>query len=111
MVKQPTRLIEMMYVSVLAAEIRYLDAMVELDNNEVIAEGRELALVGAGIGGGFVNTNELKVVNYREAMQSPDKDAWEEEIMNEYERFKKFNVVTVVSCSELPKNAKVLSTT
>ena len=50
-------------------------------------------------------------MNYREAIQSLDKDAWEEEIMNEYERFKKFNVVTVVSCSELPKNAKVMSTT
>ena len=85
--------------------------MVELDNNEVIAEGRELALVGAGIGGGFANTNELKVMNYREAMRRLDKDAWEEEIMNEYERFKKFNVVTVVPCSELPKNAKVMSLT
>ena len=110
-VKQPTRLIEMMDVSVSAAEIRYLEAMVELDNNEVIAEGRELALVGAGIGGGFANTNELKVMNYREAMRSPDKAAWEEEIKNEYERFKKFNVVTVVPRSELPKNAKVMSTT
>ncbi len=44
-------------------------------------------------------------------MQSPDKDAWEEEIMNEYERFKKFNVVTVVPSSELPENVKVMSTT
>ena len=58
--------------------------MVELDNNEVIAEGRELALVGAGIGGGFANTNELKVMNYKEAMQSPDRAAWEEEIENEF---------------------------
>ncbi len=31
--------------------------------------------------------------------------------MNEYERFKKFNVVTVVPCSELPKNTKVMSMT
>ena len=85
--------------------------MVELDNNEVIAEGKELALVGAGIGGGFANTNELKVMNYREAMQSPYRAAWEEEIKNEYERFKKFNVVTVVPRSELPKSAKVMSTT
>ena len=42
--------------------------MVELDTNEVKAEGRELALVGAGIGGGFANTNELKVMNNREVM-------------------------------------------
>ena len=101
----------MMDVSVSAAEIRYLQAMAELDNTEVKAESMELALVGAGIGGGFANTNELKVMNYREAMQSPDRAAWEEEIKNEYERFKKFNVVTVVPRSELPKNAKVMSMT
>jgi len=85
--------------------------MTELDNNEIRAENMELALVGAGIGGGFANTNELKVMNYREAMQSPDRAAWEEEIKNEYERFKKFNVVTVVPRSKLPKDAKVMSTT
>ena len=43
MVKQPVRLIEMMDVSVLAAEIQYLQAMTELDNNEVRAENMELA--------------------------------------------------------------------
>ena len=56
MVKQPERLIEMMDVSVSAAEIRYLQAMAELDNTEVKAESMELALVGAGIGGRFANT-------------------------------------------------------
>ena len=56
--------------------------MAELDNTEVKAESMELALVGAGIGGGFANTNKLKVMNYKEAMQSPDRAAWEEEIEN-----------------------------
>jgi hypothetical protein len=46
--------------------------MTELDNNKVITEGMELSLVETGIGGAFVNTNELKVMNYREAMQSLD---------------------------------------
>ena len=100
-----------MDVSASAAEIRYLEAMAELDNNEMKLQDKELALVGAGIGGGFANTTELKVMNYREAMRSPDKAAWEEEIANEYERFKKFNVVTVVPRSQLPKDAKVMSTT
>ena len=49
--------------------------MVELDNNEVKTENMELALIGAGIGGGFANTNELKVMNYKEAMQSLDRAA------------------------------------
>lgn len=85
--------------------------MTEFDNNKVITEGMELSLVETGIGGAFVNTNELKVMNYREAMQSLDGAAWEEEIKNELERFKTFNVFAVVPCSELQRNAKVVSTT
>jgi hypothetical protein len=34
----------------------------------------EYNLVGAGLGGGFSNTNELHVMKYKEAMQQPDKD-------------------------------------
>ena len=100
-----------MDVSVSAAEIRYLQAMAELDNSEVKTEGMKLALVGAGIGGGFANTNELKVMNYKQVMQSPDRAAWEEEIENEFKRFEKFNVFTVVPRNELPSDAKVMSTT
>ena len=85
--------------------------MTKLDNNEIRAENMELALVGAGIGGGFANTNELKVMNYKEAMQSPDRAEWEEEIESEFKWFEKFNVFTVVSYNELPNNAKVMSTT
>ena len=36
----------------------------------------ELILVGAGLGGGFVNTNELKVMNYKEAMKGKNKNDW-----------------------------------
>jgi hypothetical protein len=43
------------------AEDRYYEAMRELN---------EMALIGAGIGGGFVNTEELHVMNYNEAIQS-----------------------------------------
>jgi hypothetical protein len=34
----------------------------------------ELALIGAGVGGGIKHTSELKlkVLNYKKAMQSPD---------------------------------------
>ena len=30
------------------------------------------ANVGAGVGGGFENTKELKVINYKEALSGPD---------------------------------------
>jgi hypothetical protein len=39
-------------------------------------ELNEMALIGAGIGGGFVNTKELHVMNYNEAITS-EKDKWD----------------------------------
>jgi hypothetical protein len=36
----------------------------------------EYVNVGAGIGGGFTNTQELKVMKYHEAINGPDGDAW-----------------------------------
>ena len=45
MVQQPEKLIEVMDVSVTAAEMQYLQTMTELDNIEVKAESMELALV------------------------------------------------------------------
>ena len=49
--------------------------MAEIDHAEVTAvrmtrDNLEVTVVGAGVGGGFSNTNELKVMNYREAMKS-----------------------------------------
>jgi hypothetical protein len=34
----------------------------------------EQALIGAGVGGGIKPTSELKVLNYKKAMRSPDAD-------------------------------------
>ena len=39
--------------------------------------------VGAGAGGGYGHTDELWVMNYREAMASPDRHLWEEAIHQE----------------------------
>ncbi len=49
--------------------------MAKLDNAElataaVAKENIETSFVGAGVGGGFDKTSELKVMNYREAMGS-----------------------------------------
>ena len=99
-VNPPERLmIDTMNVPVSAAEIQYFSVLVELDNDDIKAESVELALVGAGIGGGFANTNELKVLNYKEAMQSPNKAAWEEEIENEFKCIEKLKVIMAVSHS------------
>jgi len=40
----------------------------------------EFANVGAGVGGGFKNTKELKVMNYKEAINGPDGMRWQAEV-------------------------------
>ena len=46
-------------------------------------QSMEMALIGAGIGGGIKHTSELKVLNYKKAMQRSDADEWGKEIHNE----------------------------
>jgi hypothetical protein len=58
------------------AEEQFYDAMRELN---------EMALIGAGIGGGFVNTEELQVMNYNEAIKS-EKDKWDYAVQKEHDR-------------------------
>lgn len=41
---------------------------------------RELTCVGAGIGGGYRHSSELKVLNYKQAMKLIDKEEWKNEI-------------------------------
>ena len=42
----------------------------------------ELTSIGSGVGGSIKHTSELKVLNYRKAMQSPETDEWLKEIEN-----------------------------
>ena len=91
-----------------AAELRYLGSLAELDNDEIATI--ELSLVGAGIGGGYTNSAELKVMNYKEAMASKDDEAWTEEVRNEKKRSDKFKAFTAVQKSNAPKGAKILTT-
>ena len=71
----------------------------------------EFANVGAGIGGGFENTMELKPMKYKEAINRPDRKAWEKEIENEHERMVKNDAREPVKKSLLPKGTKVIDST
>jgi hypothetical protein len=71
----------------------------------------ELALIGACIGGGIKHTSELKVLNYKKAMRSPDAKEWQKEIRNKKARFNKYDALTAIPRSLLPRGAKVLTTT
>jgi hypothetical protein len=74
----PQRLIETMEASVkvpgVVAQLNYLSQLQEMDNQEFKAV--ELALVGAGIGTENLDTNKLRVLNYKQAMKSEDASEW-----------------------------------
>ena len=99
-----------------AVELRYLGEMAELDHGKIAStymalRSMEVALIGAGVGGGISHTSQLKVMNYKKAMRSPDAEEWRKEIRNEKARFDKYNALTAVPRDSLPKGAKVLTTT
>ena len=71
----------------------------------------ELAGVGAGIGRGFVNTKELHVMKYDEAMQQPDRENWVTAVKEEHDRFLKYDVFKPVKKKDVPNEAKILTTT
>ena len=71
----------------------------------------EFINVGAGIGGGFLNTNELHVMKYHEAINSPDGEKWKAEVKKEHQRMVNSGVFEKVKLSKLPDNVKVIDTT
>jgi Reverse transcriptase (RNA-dependent DNA polymerase) len=85
-------------------ELRYYERLAEYG---CVSYG----LVGAGIGGGFVDTQELHVTKFNEARQTRDKNEWLKAVAEEHNRMKKYEVFKAVKQSKLLKNAKVLLTT
>ena len=101
--RQPARLIEEMGETALtAAEQNYYFAL---------SEYLEYGCVGAGIGSGIANTNELKVIGYDEAMQRKDKNEWMGSIKEEHDRMLKNKVWMVVKKKDVPKNADIIDST
>jgi hypothetical protein len=107
-VVKPTRLIEEMgaaaynEIGLSAAEEKYYTTMWKMN---------EFALVGAGVGGGFVDTNELHVMKYREAMAGKDVDEWQKAVKEEHDKIIKHQVWKPVPVEDLPPGSKVLSST
>ena len=101
--RQPARLIEEMGGTALtAAEQNYYFAL---------SEYLEYGCVGAGIGSGIANTNELKVIGYDEAMQRKDKTEWMNSINEEHDRMLKNKVWSVVKKMDVPRNADIIDST
>jgi hypothetical protein len=98
-------------IALTLAEVRYYQAMSEFGFSCVDHDGVEMAMVGAGVGGGFINTNELRTLTFDQLMASPDKNEWLKAVHEEYENMKENGVFEVTQTCDIPKGAKVLSTT
>jgi hypothetical protein len=68
----------------------YTMAMTKLTSQETaylsLTKGFEMGLMGAGIGGGFINMQELHVLKYNQAMKGPNTKQWEVAVAEEYDR-------------------------
>jgi hypothetical protein len=76
-------------------------------NNNLI----EMLCIGAGIGEGILHTGELHVLNYKNAMAGDDCENWKKAIDKEHERMIENKARIPRKLKELPKNAKLLTTT
>jgi hypothetical protein len=104
-VVQPPQRLNMATMALTPAEIGYQARLMELAKLE-----HEIAGVGAGIGGGFTNTRELKAMKYKEAMKV-DTEGWTKAVEEEHDRMIKNNVWCPVKLSQVPSGAKILTST
>ena len=76
----------------IAAVQNYYNQLQEIDNDKVKLSTEvsnvyfKYSNVGAGTGGVFGHTSELKPMKYNEAINGPDGEAWTAKIENEHDR-------------------------
>jgi hypothetical protein len=63
------------------------------------------------VGGGFTNTNELRVMKDHEAISGPDGKKWTAKVKTEHGTMVKSSVFEKVKLSELPSDVKIIDTT
>jgi hypothetical protein len=64
--------------------------------------------IGAGIGGGFSDTQELQIMKYHEAINGPDGKLWKEEVVKEHKRMVNSRVFKPVKISKVPNGVKLI---
>ena len=93
----------------------YFGSLAELDNKEVDLNSElanlyvEYSNVGADVGRGFENTNELKPMKYKQAISGLDAKEWRAEIDNEHDRMVKNSVFEPIKRKNLPPGKKSLT--
>ena len=99
---------------VLPAEVPTLVELVptpQLTIGENADLGPDFLCVGAGIGGGFLNTTELHVMTYDQAMNQPDWENWVKSVDKEHGRMTTNQVFRPMHIKDIPEWATVLTTT
>jgi hypothetical protein len=102
-----------------AAEITYYKAMKVLSEDLGVEMGligaemdcSEACLIGAGLGDGISNTNELKILSFDEAMKQPDRLEWEKSVAEEHSRMKENAVFQAIQREKVPHNADIIDST
>jgi hypothetical protein len=110
-VRAPSRLIAELGASDIGltkAEENYYAFLDQGGGVEAEFDPEELICVGAALGGGFQNTQELHVKKYKNAMKGPDKDKWEKYVFKEHERMVKNQVWISVPRKYVPNYSKAI---
>jgi hypothetical protein len=98
-------------------EIAYYKNMADIEAEDFSVNvfddwATKYAAVGAGIGGGFDNLNELRVMKYDEAVQhGPDKKKWKNAVQEEHNRMLKFGVWEAVRRKDVSAATKIIMST
>jgi hypothetical protein len=96
------------------AKTKYLKAMEEIDATDFgnsDEDAYEYAAVGAGLGGGFTNTAELRPMKYNEALHGPDQEKWQTAVDEEHNRMIKFGVWEAIRQRNLKSASKIITST
>jgi hypothetical protein len=109
----PPRLIETVTMAqamnkLAAAKYKCKPTLAEERFNDAMRELNEMALIGAGIGGGYINTEELHVMNYNEAIKS-EKDKWDYAVKEEHDRMVNNKVWESVPIDKIPEGTKIMT--
>ena len=102
-IQQQNDLVDSYEIGLSAAEQHYYAAMREFPPGEVMC-------VGAGLGGGFGTTQKLHVMKYNEALEK-EPEKWYDAVQEEHERMEEHKVFQPTLKTDLPKGAKVLTST
>ena len=78
---------------------------------EELGASYEAGPVGAALGGGFSHTSKLKFTKYGEAMKTPHKPYWEDDVNTEHKKFVENCVWESREKNTVPPDVNIISST